>query len=203
MPPLAFNLDLTIGALEIALSVSAFLVGCATVQAYMYYRRLIEIVSHITSAQTVYKYSVTEWGKVLGLLIQSKALVATVYLSAIIAPTVETFYLYRIYKFAGSKSLYIIALAAVVVWVRYGGWIFLSMEIDKLGLVNGRFLDKWSWLVIAQLSVGACMDTVISMTMVYFLWRKGNTGVARTTLIMHRIVRWTIRGSHSVSLPQP
>ncbi|KAL0570194.1 hypothetical protein V5O48_011768 [Marasmius crinis-equi] len=89
MPPLTFNLNLTLGALEICLNVSAFLVGCATVQAYMYYRRLVEIVSHVTASQTVYKYTVTEWGKPLGLLIQPKALVATVYLVAIIAPVVE------------------------------------------------------------------------------------------------------------------
>ncbi|KAF9270872.1 hypothetical protein L218DRAFT_62983 [Marasmius fiardii PR-910] len=153
----------------------------------------LELGSHITSAQTVYKYTITEWGKPLGLLKQAESLVATVYLSAIIAPIVETFYLYRIYRFVGKKSLYIVALAAVVVWLRYAGWVLLSIHLDQMGIIDGRFLDQWSWLVIVQLAVGASMDATISATIVYFLWKKRNLGVHRSTVVIHRIVRWTIR----------
>ncbi|KAG7099912.1 hypothetical protein E1B28_001710 [Marasmius oreades] len=38
MPPLRPDLDLSIGAIEIALNISAFLAGCATIQTYTYYR---------------------------------------------------------------------------------------------------------------------------------------------------------------------
>ncbi|KAG7099913.1 hypothetical protein E1B28_001711 [Marasmius oreades] len=37
------------------------------------------------------------------------------------------------------------------------------------------------------------MDAAISTTIVWFLWKKRNTGVTRTTVVIHRIVRWTVQ----------
>uniref|UniRef100_A0A0W0GBB7 Uncharacterized protein n=1 Tax=Moniliophthora roreri TaxID=221103 RepID=A0A0W0GBB7_MONRR len=190
------DLNYSIGALEAAVNVSSFLLGCVTIQAYNFYRSfpndplamkllvagvwLIELASHITGSQTVYRFTVTEWGKPLGLLIQPPALVATVYLTAVITPLVESFYLYRVYRFAGVKSVYFVGAGAVIVWIRFAGWVFLAVQVEKLGIVDGRFLDRWSWLVTVQLSVGASMDAIISSTIVYFLWQRRGTGIQRS-----------------------
>ena len=76
--------------------------------------------------------------------------------------------------------MYFVIAGAVIVWVRFAGWVFLAIQVRKLGIVDGRFLEAWSWLITVQLSVGAFMDAIISSTIVYFLWQRRGTGIQRS-----------------------
>jgi hypothetical protein len=60
----------------------------------------------------------------------------------------------------------------MVVWARFGAWIFLSVQVLELGILDGKFLARWSWLMILQLSLGAFMDALIAITIVFFLRRR-------------------------------
>jgi len=67
---------------------------------------------------------------------------------------------------------YAVLVASGVVWARYAGWLFLSVQVLRLGLLDGRFLERWSWLMTLQLSLGAFMDALIAITIVWFLRKR-------------------------------
>ncbi|KAF5352060.1 hypothetical protein D9758_009392 [Tetrapyrgos nigripes] len=204
------NFDLTLGALEIAMNVSAALLGCLTVQTYAYFQSFpkdrlsirilmfliwgLEVASHITGSRLVYTLTVTDWGKLLKLLTEHPAeLTATFYLCSAVTPMVETFYLFRIYRFAGPRVIIAVFIALFVVWARYGAWLFLSVQVLRLGILDGKFLAKWSWLMILQLSLGAFMDALIAITIVFFLRRRTFEEVDGPSKLVTRVVRWTIQ----------
>ncbi|THU79913.1 hypothetical protein K435DRAFT_972984 [Dendrothele bispora CBS 962.96] len=205
------DLNLTLGTLEIALNVSAVLLGCLTVQTYTYFQHFtkdalairilmfiiwgIELASHITSAKLVYRLTVTDWGNVVALLHERPVeLTATFYLCSAITPLVESFYLYRIYKFAnGSRASFAVGVGLLVVWTRYAGWLFLSVQVLRMGLLDGKFIDTWSWLMILQLTLGALMDAMIAITIVWFLRKRTFEEVDGPSRLVTRVVRWTIQ----------
>ncbi|KAK7461007.1 hypothetical protein VKT23_008934 [Stygiomarasmius scandens] len=204
------DFNLTLGTLEVALNISAVLLGCLTVQTYTYFQHFtkdalpvrilmlviwaLELASHITSAKLVYALTVTDWGNVFALLNERPAaLTVTFYLCSAITPLVESFYLYRIYRFAGPRVSYAVLVASGVVWARYAGWLFLSVQVLRLGLLDGRFLERWSWLMTLQLSLGAFMDALIAITIVWFLRKRTFEEVDGPSRLVTRVVRWTIQ----------
>jgi hypothetical protein len=79
----------------------------------------------------------------------------------------QTFYLSRIYRFSG--QLYLALFVLLTVWLRYAGWVFLAVQEYKIGFT---FLDHWSWLLIALLTVGAAVDALIALAMAYYLYQR-------------------------------
>ncbi|KAF8205811.1 hypothetical protein K438DRAFT_523975 [Mycena galopus ATCC 62051] len=212
-----FPLNPNLGALEIGFLASAFMFGLLTVQALIYNRKFAKdhwtlkllvaaiwffelgqlgCVSHV-----VYIVTITKSGDLLALLKPPVTLGTSFLLGSAVGPLVA-FYVSRLLRFSG--KMYPAVVGWVLAFLRFGGWVFLSVHVITMVSLS-QFEDDFGWLFAMLLGMSAVIDLTISAWIAYFLARRRS----RTRDTMHnvsarqlldRVILWTLQTGVITSL---
>ncbi|KAL4256314.1 DUF6534 domain-containing protein [Pleurotus pulmonarius] len=200
------DIKLTIGALQVAVTVTGYLLGCSAVQTYVYFKNypndqqriqslvmllmLIETAQQICLTHAVFVLSIQNWGNNDALLHIPTSLTATLVLTACDALLVEWFYFWRIYKLISRKWPSIIGTVLSV--VRFAGWMFFTSQSTRLGFASQSLVQEWKWLIVTLL-VGLFVNNgFISGTILAMFLRSRDGAMSRTKLLLDQLITWTI-----------
>ncbi|KAJ7244866.1 hypothetical protein C8J57DRAFT_1524665 [Mycena rebaudengoi] len=215
----SFNPNSTIGALEVGVFVAIFLSGVVTVQVYIYLMRYTKdpwglkflVRAHsfpgepcpqkkqvllvwcldfghtIAICHALYIITVTQYGKPELLIVPPASLDSVIILSGFVGPLEQGWFTYRLYKF--TKTL-LPLLCGLLSFIRLVGSIGLSI-IALEGLPLPEYNARVAWLVAAILSVGAAVDTILVISLCYYLGSWRSTGPAMRKPL-NQLMTWTI-----------
>ncbi|KAH7907141.1 hypothetical protein BJ138DRAFT_1116941 [Hygrophoropsis aurantiaca] len=197
------NLNNSIGAILTGAFVMAYLFGIVTVQTYQYYRKypgdslgLKILVASVWSlllghsiavATGVFAISVMKFGQLSAETLATfpfpVGLPSSIMFSTFLAPIVQSssiqgYFAYRIRVI--SKHTYIPALF----------WL------DSLP----HMLTEYAWLIEGVVVLEAVCDTLIALTMSYYLKRERSSALARTAQILSCLIKYTIETGALTSL---
>ncbi|KAF7420879.1 hypothetical protein PC9H_011397 [Pleurotus ostreatus] len=203
------------GALHASSSVSGILLGCLVVQSYVYYKKhyddplgvKILVVTLVTSeiAQQLcmidadYTLAISNWGNPTIFFRLPASLWATIVISVLNSPLVESFYFWRIYKI--SQRMWPSVIGTFLSWLRCAGWLVFASTAAQQGSLTPGFIDDKSWLIITLVAFGLVTNGFLAAVMVYYLIRNRHTpfrrmGVPpRTKLLIDRLIMWTVQTS--------
>ncbi|KAH7907140.1 hypothetical protein BJ138DRAFT_533857 [Hygrophoropsis aurantiaca] len=204
------NLNNSIGAILVGAFVTMYLFGIVTVQTYQYYRKypgdslwlngLVAFVwalllgHSIAVAIGVYTISVLKFGQLSSETLTTfplpLGLASSILFSAFIAPVSQGFFAYRIHVI--SRRGYIPALFWAVSFVRLVGGMGLGAYVIKNNDSVQHVLAKFAWIIEAAVVSGAACDTMIALTMCYYLKRERSIALTRTAQILNRLMKYTI-----------
>ncbi|KAJ7867138.1 hypothetical protein B0H13DRAFT_2352019 [Mycena leptocephala] len=202
----SFDVNTTVGALEIGILVSYVLFGVTTTQTYIYYSRfphdpkklkalvafvwVCEMAHALCLGYTLYVDTISEYAhpeRVLGA--PPKSFTAAIFLSGLIGTCVQAFFSFRIYGL--SKTLYI----PILTW----GMAFLRLVLNAviffevLGLTSVDISEeKWQWLLTATWSISAANDLTVTAALAVLLFRQRRTAHKRTAAVVDKLILWTI-----------
>ncbi|KAJ7642913.1 hypothetical protein B0H17DRAFT_1216281 [Mycena rosella] len=175
-----FDPNSTVGALEIGVLVSYVLFGFTTLQTYIYFTRFpddrgrlkylvtfvwcCELAHVICVGHALYTMTITYYGHPERLARAPDSLTATIVFSGLLAPCVQSFFAYRIYRL--SDSWYIPCFCWGLSLIRLVG----AAVVSVVGLKMVTFADfeaQWGWLIITVWAVGVADDLVVAGTLDY------------------------------------
>ncbi|KAJ7246494.1 hypothetical protein C8J57DRAFT_1675300, partial [Mycena rebaudengoi] len=193
----------TIGALELGVLLAIFLSGVVTVQVYVYFLQyrdhwglkfLVLLVwcldcGHtIAISHTLYTITVTQYGHPELLIVPPASLDSVILLSGFMGPLEQGWFTYRLYKFTNNFQLPL--LCACLSFARLVGSIGLSsVALQRLTLPD--YYARVDWLVTAILAVGAAVDTILVISLCYYLSSRRSNGPAMRKP-MNQLITWTI-----------
>ncbi|KAJ7325852.1 hypothetical protein DFH08DRAFT_816927 [Mycena albidolilacea] len=196
----------SLGALQIGVFLSHVLFGVTTTQTYIYYSRfpedppqlkalvsvvwICEFVHAMCIGDAVYDYTISNYGnpeRLAGAL--PKSLMATSFLTAIIATLVQGFFTFRVHTL--SKRLYITLVISVMLFLRLLSTcgVFVT-GISMTSLLS--FERQWGWMVIVSLVFSSAADLTITTLLVAFLLNQRFGVRSRTTALVDKLIAWTI-----------
>ncbi|KAJ8690334.1 hypothetical protein PTI98_011765 [Pleurotus ostreatus] len=197
------------GALHASSSVSGILLGCLVVQSYVYYKKhyddplgvKILVVTLVTSeiAQQLcmidadYTLAISNWGNPTIFFRLPASLWATIVISVLNSPLVESFYFWRIYKI--SQRMWPSVIGTFLSWLRCAGWLVFASTAAQQGSLTPGFIDDKSWLIITLVAFGLVTNGFLAAVMVYYLIRNRHTPFRRTKLLIDRLIMWTVQTS--------
>ncbi|KAF8233994.1 hypothetical protein L208DRAFT_1394846 [Tricholoma matsutake] len=177
------SLDNTVGVIFIGATVSSFVFGVSTLQAYLYYHRfpedsllhkcavavlwILDIFHLAICIHVVYAYNVTGFGDLANLLTLCWSLRLQVAVNVVIVLLVQTLYAHRVWLLCGYLHGFLGYLVAAAVAGGFGIGIVLAYEV----YTANTFLDleQKAWAVNASLGTSTVIDFFISITMCYYL----------------------------------
>ncbi|KIK63507.1 hypothetical protein GYMLUDRAFT_41184 [Collybiopsis luxurians FD-317 M1] len=181
------------------------LLGILTTQIYIYYlnfpkdRRLNKVlvclVYLLDWAQTcsatydAFQWFVWEWGNVPALYDLYSTFLNVPIFSSVIAAIVQIFFGWRIWKFSESRIIF--ALVTILALLQLGGGIavgvLLWQDSSEVSRSNGLV-----WAVGIRLAGSGFVDTVIAISMTYFLVRSKSQAMGSMNNVVTRLIRLTI-----------
>ncbi|KAG2118298.1 hypothetical protein DEU56DRAFT_865878 [Suillus clintonianus] len=205
---------ITIGPAVVGSMIASYLFGCSTMQTYTYYKRfpgdrrifqiLVAVVMVLTFAHIIcvmywtWTMTVTGCQNPDGVTIFSSSRDANLILTPLISTLVQMFFIYRLFKFSGSKTL--AAFCGILSTLNLAGTLVdaakaLSISADRTAQ-NAR-----NWLTILTLVSAAVCDLVITIGLVYFLQRERRRSKAQQTHnIADRLTLWAIETGLATSM---
>ncbi|KAJ7851090.1 hypothetical protein B0H13DRAFT_2360368 [Mycena leptocephala] len=205
-PATSFNLNKTLGALQIGVLISYVLFGVITTQTYIYYSRfpddsrklkvlvafvwVCEMANAFCVGHTVYVYTISHYThpeRLVGPLPAS--LDTTVLLSGVVAVCVQ-YFSFRIYAF--SKKLHV---STILIWImaflRLLGSIIIFLTALRMPSLP-HFEMQWGWLLAAVWSVSTANDLIIAVTLVVLLRNQRTDVHRRTAALVEKLILWSI-----------
>ncbi|KAJ7291979.1 hypothetical protein C8J57DRAFT_1492454 [Mycena rebaudengoi] len=201
LPPL----DDTLGAIEIGGVVGTFLFGIGTLQTFYYYGHfpadskllksavgllwILELGHTISTWHTIYSVTVTFYGQSQYIKRPPHSLDMVIVFSALIYFIVQVFFAHRIRKLSGRWEITIICW--VLAFLRAGcafGSLGITLHVKQLSELQ----EKYKFLAVSTLSLGASVDVIISVSISYLLWTMRTSGVNETRRMVDTLVLWTI-----------
>jgi len=183
-----------------------------TVQAYVYYesfpndslklKSLVALVWTLDLAHLVlicngmYTNLITNWGNDAALVTTMEAFNIHILFIGAAAILCQGFFIHRVYVFS-KKNWLLAGLLALAVVVDFGLDIWLTVRITRDRSV--AVYDAIGPIVIPMLSIGAGVDLIIAMLMVYYL-HQGRTGFAQTDFVVTKIIQYAVSTSLATSL---
>ncbi|KAH7912350.1 hypothetical protein BJ138DRAFT_798272 [Hygrophoropsis aurantiaca] len=210
------NPNNSIGAFLVGAFVMVYLFGIVTVQTYHYYRKYpgdplglkvlvasiwFILVGHsITVAIGLYTVSVVKFGETAAEALASFPLgfSSSVLFSGLVPPMAQGYFVYRIHVI--SKRTYISTFFWVVCFVRLVADLGMAVYAIKDRGSSHNLLHEFAWLIKAILLLGAVSDTLITLTMCYYLKRERFTALERTVRTLDRLMKYTIETGVFTSL---
>ncbi|KAJ7792088.1 hypothetical protein B0H14DRAFT_3499672 [Mycena olivaceomarginata] len=185
-----FNAAATLGAFEISALVSYALLGLTITQTYIYYRRfpddslkikplvaffcLSEVAHAICLGHALYALTISDYGQLEHSVVASRSFPAVIFLSGIVAASVETFFAFRIY--ALSKKLYI----PIFSWIMSG--------LCVVGRAFGCPLERRRYKRLDS-----------HKTLLLILVRERSNAHKRTVALMDKLIMYTIKSGMLIS----
>ncbi|KAJ4474302.1 hypothetical protein J3R30DRAFT_3778329 [Lentinula aciculospora] len=181
------------------------LLGILTTQLYIYYlnfpkdsriiKGLVCIIYLLDWAQTcsatydAFQWFVWGWGDVSGLYDLYSGFLNIPILSSVIAAIVQIFFGWRIWKF--SQSTVIFGLVILLALLQLGGGFAVGIVLWQ----DSSEVSRSSALVSAvgvRLAGSGFVDTVIAVSMTYFLVRSKTQAIGHMNSVITRLIRLTI-----------
>ncbi|KAJ3922662.1 hypothetical protein F5877DRAFT_33309, partial [Lentinula edodes] len=178
------------------------LLGVLTTQVYIYYlnfpkdlkwhKVLVYIVYLLDWAQTcsatydAFHWFVYGWGSIDALYDLYSTFLNVPILSSVIAAIVQAFFAWRIWRLTQSRIISI--LIVLLALLQLGGGIAVGIFVSTLRLVNLNTLIA----VGVRLAGSAFADTVIAISMTYFLLRSKSQVMGHMNNVVTRLIRLTI-----------
>ncbi|KAG1778933.1 hypothetical protein EV702DRAFT_1195945 [Suillus placidus] len=205
---------MTIGPAVVGSMIASYLFGCSTMQTYTYYKRfpddrrvfqiLVAAVMMLTFAHIIcivywtWTLTVTGCENPDGVTIFSSSRDANLILTPLISTLVQMFFIYRLFKFSGSKT--VAAFCGILSMLNLTGT--LVDAANALGVSTNRTAQNArNWLTILTLVAAAVCDLVITIGLVYFLQReRRRTKVHQTQNIADRLTLWAIETGLATSM---
>ncbi|KAJ6564711.1 hypothetical protein B0H19DRAFT_1026338 [Mycena capillaripes] len=200
-----FNLDTTVGALEVGILASLFLSGVFTVQVWLYFQRYrgdpwglkflvgltwgLDFAHTIAVCHTLYTITVTQYGKPEFLILPPLSLSFAILMSGFIGPLEQGWFTYRLFKLMKTPALPLVC--AILALTRFGGIVGLSV----LGLSAyplPEYAVRAGPLIETVVIVSAVLDTILVTSLCYQLssWRLDRSRVMQK--VVNQIITWTI-----------
>ncbi|CAK5272196.1 unnamed protein product [Mycena citricolor] len=201
-----FNTGNTLGALQIGTLISFTLFGVTTSQVYTYYSRFPEDAWHLKAlvaftwmcdlahaicvATLLYTDDILDYRHPERFLLAPSKLFGVIILfSALITAAVQSFFSFRIYRISKRSAFplftasltFLRTLAAI-------GLLYAINHVDSWA----QFLARWDWLGTSLFCISAANDVIITMGMVFLLFRRRRKALNRTMAHLDRIITWTI-----------
>ncbi|KAJ6572237.1 hypothetical protein B0H19DRAFT_1256134 [Mycena capillaripes] len=193
----SFNVNTTIGALQIGVLVSYVLFGVITTQTYVYYTRFPEdsgklkalvgfVWAHPLRVHDI-QLSYTNPERIFGVV--PKSLDAAIFFYGVISACVQGFFTFRIYAF--SKPLYIPILCLTMALFPLLGNTVIFVGALKITSSARAELQR-GWFFTSTWCIAAANDLIITATLVILLLRQRPNAHRRTEALMDKLIVWTI-----------
>lgn len=194
--------------------IASYLFGCSTMQTYTYYKRfpgdrrvfqiLVAAVMMLTFAHIIcilywtWNLTVTGCENPDGVTIFSSSRDANLILTPLISTLVQMFFIYRLFKFSGSKT--VAAFCGILSMLNLTGT--LVDAVDALSVsANRTTQNARNWLTILTLVAAAVCDLITTIGLVYVLQReRRRTKVHQTHNIADRLTLWAIETGLATSM---
>jgi len=210
LPP--HSVDDTLGALFLGVVMAMALWGASTVQAYYYYNRyrddaawiklMVGVVWIFDSAHqgmiihAVYTYMITFYGHVEELNVLVKSIVYEVAMTGCITLIVQGFFIMRIWRLS-NKRLELAAFLAVVCVVEFCLSVYYAAR--AVSLTTFDQLNVLKWTTDAINGVGAGLDLLIALSMIYLL-HGSRTGFSKSDTIINKLIIFAMNTGTLTSL---
>ncbi|KAJ7141919.1 hypothetical protein C8R43DRAFT_1200436 [Mycena crocata] len=203
--PAPISVDKLLGAGLIGLVLSTIIYGITWLQVFSYYTKyssrdglflrtfvgglMVLDTFHVALlVMVMYHYTVTNFGDYSMLVHNTWSFVWQAFVGGVLEVLVEMFFAYRLYHLSGRKIVFpivigILCLAKLATTI---GFTIVGREITSLSLAGQ--LEKWS---IASLSTAIGCDTVIAVSLIYYL-RKGNSGFKGTHRAINLLITYAL-----------
>ncbi|KAJ7867150.1 hypothetical protein B0H13DRAFT_2670540 [Mycena leptocephala] len=191
-PAASFNLNTTLGSLQIGVLISYVLFGVTTTQTYIYYSRfphdswklkalvafvwICEIAHAICVGHTLYVYTISAYAHPERLAGPTPvSLETSALLAGVIVVCVQGFFSFRIYAFSKKISL------SILIWVMVFCvcWVHHHLRHCATDALAAALRGTVGWLLAAVWSVSTANDLLIAATLVVLL-RNQRTDVHRS-----------------------
>ncbi|KAF8508295.1 hypothetical protein JB92DRAFT_640671 [Gautieria morchelliformis] len=181
------------------------LLGALTMQIYLYFlnfpndRRFIKFIIYVLYiidwAQTcsatydAFQWFVYGWGSINALYNVYTSYLNVPILSSIIGAVVQIFFGWRIWTFSKSNVLFCAIILLALLQLGGGGAVayFLATDPSEVTRSNGLV-----FAVGIRLGGSALVDTVVAITMTYYLLKVKEQAVGRMNNVLTRLIRLTI-----------
>ncbi|KAI6045835.1 hypothetical protein EDC04DRAFT_2598431 [Pisolithus marmoratus] len=148
-----------LGPVLIALVLSGALYGCAVVQTYIYYKLFPKDSWKFRILTVMTSYD--QRPQTLGLAITTAI---SVVFNGPIAFCTQAFFVFRLYTFSHKKALLVFCSFLVV--TQFAITLMVSIATVTAG---GLSFDSWQWFIVSMLFIAMCADTIIAVSMSYYL----------------------------------
>ncbi|KAJ6563930.1 hypothetical protein B0H19DRAFT_1374540 [Mycena capillaripes] len=178
-----FDLNGSLGAIEIGAVLGTFLFGIETLQTFNYYRNfqkdskllkatvglvwVLELGHTISAWHAGYSETVTFYGQPSNILSPPHSEETTLLFAALIYTVVQTFFANRVRVLSG--QWYVMALACILGLLRFVGHVSIVALLLHYSRVS--ILLEWRWLVSTSLSFDLTVDLLITASLCYCLWK--------------------------------
>ncbi|KAJ7116918.1 hypothetical protein C8R44DRAFT_879449 [Mycena epipterygia] len=205
MSTLEFDAGPTIGALQIGVVFAVFLFGAVTVQVAVYHVRfpndpylikgMVALVWCLDCGHTIaicnamYIITVVQYGHPELLATVPDSLNLAILLSGFIGPLEQVWFAYRVHKFG--KCYRLPVLCTMLSVSRACGSVALgAIALQRMPVLV--FVDKWGWLIIVVLVIGALTDIILVAALCYHLSTWRGDGFIRMNHLVNRLMQWSI-----------
>jgi len=187
---LDLNLQSTYGVLLIGCFLSAAVWGVSFVQTVLYFmmyekdpRKLkllilfliaIDTANEILVLRSVWPGLILHWGRVdvLGKSEGTIELIHHVWVAAIVAAAVQSYYTWRIYTLSGRKRLIPCLLIPLIAWQIIGLGPYNFLALGHAAVSAGKQTQQLTAVAISLRATGAAADIIITGTMIYLLTKQ-------------------------------
>ncbi|KAJ6534186.1 hypothetical protein B0H19DRAFT_1271914 [Mycena capillaripes] len=205
-----FDLNGSLGALEIGAVLGIFLFGIETLQTFNYYRDfprdskllkatvglvwVLELGHTISAWHALYLQTVTFYGQPIHTLSPPHSQETTILFAALIYTVVQTFFANRVRVLSG--QWYIMALACILVLLRIVSDVGI-VAVFALLLHYSRvsILLDWRWLVSASLALDLSVDILITASLCCCLWKMRSCDSKRTRTMVDTLILWAVEST--------
>ncbi|KAJ7733349.1 hypothetical protein B0H16DRAFT_164548 [Mycena metata] len=204
--PIAFDTTPFLGPFEIGVLASMVGFGVSTTQTYIYYNRFpddslklktlvafvwaLELARNLCLGHALYIFTISDFGhseRILGA--DPRSLGVGGLLDGLIGMCVQGFFSSRIYRF--SERLYVPVIIWFLALVRLLGGIGIMITGLRMKSVV-VYEMQWKWLLLADWSISAFNDVLITLSLVFLLYRQRGNGLKRTVALVDKLILWTI-----------
>lgn len=200
----ALQLDNTVGAFEIAVTIASLLFGVLCVQVWKYsndYQRdpwymkalvvtvfVGNVFHQLCLSHSLYSYTVTHWGDIDVLVSIPWSFLGLVTASGFVAFIVQSFYVYRIWRLSNGSYLLTCPLAAISV----AEFIVNMYAVDGARRIT-VYTDqvKIKPYLLAYNALGAVEDCLLAGTMMLLLL-KSRTRFKKTNTMITRLMMYCV-----------
>ncbi|KAJ7026591.1 hypothetical protein C8F04DRAFT_1125090 [Mycena alexandri] len=184
---LDLNLQSTYGVLLIGCFLSAAVWGVSFVQTFLYFMMYerdsiklkllvlfliaVDTANEILVLRSVWPALILHWGRVdiLGKSEGTIELIHHVWVAAIVAAGVQSYYTWRIYTLSGRKRLLPCILIPLIAWQIIGLGPYNFLALGHAAVSAGKQTQQLTAVAISLRAAGAATDIVITAAMLYLL----------------------------------
>jgi len=158
---------------------------------------LCEILHIICICHSLYFMIVSDYGNPITFVNPPKTFKVAISSSAIIGPVVQVFFAYRVRVVSNRLAIPIICWILSSIW---GVFTLIAMG-ESLVLVTLQLYEiQWKWILTAAFALGAGVDFIVAVNLLYYLNAHKSNSSTRTTSIIDKFITWTVQTGLLTSL---